>query len=43
MVFTTQPTVKEEAQVQIKIDTKLKIESDTGSLPQILQEFSQVL
>jgi hypothetical protein len=43
MVVTTQPGVKEEAQVQIEIDTKLKIELDTSSLSEILKKFSQIL
>lgn len=42
MVVTTQP-VKEEALVQIEIDTKLKIELDTSSLSEILAQFSLIL
>ena len=39
----TQPTVKEEAQVQIEINTNLKIELNTSSLSEILPKFSQIL
>lgn len=42
MVVTTQP-VKEEAQVQIEIDTSIKIELADSSLARILSEFSLVL